>query len=145
MIYGEEILIFGLEWVKIYFVENNGMVFGIFLGGNYGKLVFSLFCILVVGFLIYYLCFFMKMEKIFFGLLVSFVLIFVGVIGNILDSVFYGLMFLEFIYYGDVVMFFLEGGGYVGFLYGKVVDMLYFFMFLGVYLDWLFFKGGEFF
>ena len=143
MTYGEEILIFGLEWAKIHFVENNGMAFGISLGGNYGKLALSLFRILAVGFLIYYLRLLMKTEKTSLGLLVSFALILAGAIGNILDSAFYGLMFSESTYHGDVATLFPEGGGYAGFLHGKVVDMLYFPMFSGIYPDWLPFKGGE--
>ncbi len=143
MTYGEEILIFGLEWAKIHFVENNGMAFGISLGGNYGKLALSLFRILAVGFLIYYLRLLMKTEKTSLGLLVSFALILAGAIGNILDSAFYGLIFSESTYHGDVATLFPEGGGYAGFLHGKVVDMLYFPMFSGIYPDWLPFKGGE--
>lgn len=143
MTYGEEILIFGLEWAKIHFVENNGMAFGISLGGNYGKLALSLFRILAVGFLIYYLRLLMKTEKTSLGLLVSFALILAGAIGNILDSAFYGLLFSESTYHGDVATLFPEGGGYANFLHGKVVDMLYFPMFSGVYPDWLPFKGGE--
>lgn len=143
MTYGEEILIFGLEWAKIHFVENNGMAFGISLGGNYGKLALSLFRILAVGFLIYYLRLLMKTEKTSLGLLVSFALILAGAIGNILDSAFYGLIFSESTYHGEVASLFPEGGGYAGFLHGKVVDMLYFPMFSGIYPDWLPIKGGE--
>lgn len=143
MTYGEEILIFGLEWAKIHFVENNGMAFGISLGGNYGKLALSLFRILAVGFLIYYLRLLMKTEKTSNGLLISFALILAGAIGNILDSAFYGLIFSESTYHGATAVLFPEGGGYAGFLHGKVVDMLYFPMFAGQYPSWLPFKGGE--
>lgn len=133
---------FGFDWVCIYFVENNGMVFGFFLGGEYGKLVLSFFCILVVVFLVYYLCLLVKFG-VFFGLMVSFVFILVGVLGNIFDSVFYGLIFFVSYFYGGVVELFLEGGGYVGFLYGKVVDMFYFLFVNGVFFEWVFFWGGE--
>jgi len=143
MTYGEEILIFGWEWAKIHFVENNGMAFGISLGGNYGKLALSLFRILAVGFLIYYLRLLMKTEKTSNGLLISFALILAGAIGNILDSAFYGLIFSESTYHGATATLFPEGGGYAGFLHGKVVDMLYFPMFAGQYPSWLPFKGGE--
>lgn len=143
MTYGEEIFIFGLEWAKIHFVENNGMAFGISLGGNYGKLALSLFRILAVGFLVYYLRLLMKTEKTSLGLLISFALILAGAVGNILDSAFYGLIFSESSYNGEVATLFPEGGGYASFLHGKVVDMLYFPMFAGTYPDWLPFKGGE--
>ena len=55
MNYGDEIKIFGMDWAIIHFVENNGMAFGISLGGIYGKLALSLFRIIAVGFLVYYL------------------------------------------------------------------------------------------
>lgn len=143
MTYGEEIFIFGLEWARIHFVENNGMAFGISLGGNYGKLALSLFRILAVGFLIYYLRLLMKAEKSSMGLLISFALILAGAIGNILDSAFYGLIFSASEYNGEIANLFPEGGGYAGFLHGKVVDMLYFPMFSGTYPDWVPFKGGD--
>lgn len=142
MSYGEEFPLFGLPWALIHFVENDGMAFGVTFGGSYGKLALSLFRIIAVGFLIYYLRFLEKAGAS-LGLLVSFGLILAGAIGNILDSAFYGLMFSESVPYGDPAVLFPEGGGYAPFLYGKVVDMLYFPMFSGYFPEWFPIWGGE--
>ena len=124
MEYGEEILILGLNWARIHFVENNGMAFGLSLGGEYGKLALSLFRILAVGFLIYYIRFLIR-EKATTGLLACFALILAGAIGNILDSAFYGLLFSASSHH-TVATFLPPEGGYATFLHGMVVDMLYF-------------------
>ena len=124
MEYGEEFLILGMNWARIHFVENNGMAFGLSLGGDYGKLILSLFRILAVLFLIYYLRFLIK-EKASIGLLASFSMILAGAIGNIIDSAFYGMIFSESGRH-SVAMMFPPEGGYAGFLHGMVVDMLYF-------------------
>ena len=139
---GEEIMLFGSPRALIHFVENNGMAFGITLGGSYGKLALSLFRILAVGFLIYYLRYLIR-SGVSFGLLVSFALILSGAIGNIIDSAFYGMIFSESYYHGGVAEMFPPEGGYAGFLHGKVVDMLYFPLFEGYFPEWLPFWGGE--
>lgn len=140
---GEEFLIFGQEWARIHFVENEGMAFGITLGGSYGKLALSLFRIIAVGFLIYYIRL-LSNARAAFGLLACFGLILAGALGNILDSAFYGLIFSETPYHsGGVAEMFPEAGGYAGFLYGKVVDMLYFPMFQGTFPEWFPFWAGE--
>jgi signal peptidase II len=122
---GESIFIFGREWAQLNFVENAGMAFGLSLGGDYGKLALSLFRIFAVGFLVYLMLKFIR-EGAPFGLLFSFAMILAGAMGNILDSAFYGLMFSSSYYHGGPAEMFPEGGGYAGFLHGKVVDMLYF-------------------
>lgn len=142
MNYGDEIQIFGLNWALIHFVENNGMAFGISLGGEYGKLALSLFRIIAVGFLIYYLRLLLR-SNVTTGLLVSFALILAGALGNILDSAFYGMLFSESPYHGGLAELLPENGGYAGFLHGKVVDMLYF-PIIDTYLpEWLPYWGGE--
>lgn len=140
MEYGEEFKLLGLEWARIHFVENNGMAFGISLGEEYGKLALSLFRITAVGFLIYYVRLLLK-QKVNFGLLVSFALILAGAIGNIIDSAFYGLIFSN--PYHGVAELFPEEGGYGKFLYGRVVDMLYFPLMEGVFPDWFPVWAGE--
>ncbi|PHN01068.1 lipoprotein signal peptidase [Flavilitoribacter nigricans] len=142
MSYGDEIPLFGIPWALIHFVENDGMAFGVTFGGSYGKLALSLFRIIAVGFLIYYLRFLDKAGAS-LGLLISFALILSGAIGNILDSAFYGLIFSESVPYGDPAVMFPAEGGYAPFLYGKVVDMLYFPIFSGYFPDWFPFWGGE--
>ncbi len=140
--YGEEIQILGQSWALIHCVENEGMAVGITLGGDYGKLALSLFRIAAVCFLIYYLRLLLR-SKVSFGLIASFSLILAGAIGNIIDSAFYGLIFSQSPYHGGVATMFPEGGGYAGFLHGKVVDMFYFPMFEGFFPEWVPLWGGE--
>ena len=142
MQYGEEIEIFGLDWALIHFVENNGMAFGITLGGEYGKLALSLFRILAVAFLVYYIQQLIR-NRAPFGLLASFGLILAGALGNIIDSAFYGLIFSESPFHGGVASIFPPEGGYAGFLHGKVVDMLYFPILRGYFPEWVPFWGGD--
>lgn len=143
MCYGEEISIFGLSWAKLHFVENPGMAFGLTLGGGYGKLALSLFRIVAVVFLIYYIRRLIQADAR-FGLLFSFAMILAGAIGNILDSAFYGLIFSESPYHCvSPALLFPPGGGYAGFLHGKVVDMLYFPMIEGFFPSWVPFWGGQ--
>jgi signal peptidase II len=144
MEYGDEIELFGLDWALIHFIENPGMAFGLTLGdGQWGKLALSLFRILAVVFLVYFIRELIKRE-VPNSLLMSFALILSGAIGNILDSAFYGLLFSESPYHGGVATFLPEGGGYAGFLQGRVVDMFYFPMFRGVWPEWMPFVGGQF-
>jgi signal peptidase II len=125
--YGEERALLGLSWAKLNFVENPGMAFGWKFGGEYGKLALSLFRLVAIGFLGYYIIKLIK-KDVSTGLVVSFSLILAGAIGNIIDSAFYGLIFTESSFHcvnGPAKMFAAEGG-YAGFLHGKVVDMLFF-------------------
>lgn len=142
MHYGDEIAIFGLDWALLHFVENEGMAFGLQFGGAYGKLLLSLFRIIAVGFLIYYIRLLIQ-ERVGYGLLLSFSLILAGAVGNIFDSAFYGLIFSESPYHGGVAELFPPGGGYAPLLYGKVVDMFYFPIAIGIYPDWFPLIGGE--
>ncbi len=143
MTYGEEIMLLpGMDWARLHFVENNGMAFGYSLGGDYGKLALSLFRILAVSFLIYYIRLLIN-ARVRFSLLASFALILAGAIGNIIDSAFYGLIFSASHFHGDPAILFPDNGGYASFLHGKVVDMFYFPMFKGVFPNWIPLWGGE--
>jgi len=132
----------GLEWAKIHFVENEGMAFGITFGGSAGKLFLSLFRIVMVGFLGYMINKLIK-EGESMGLLISFALIIAGAIGNIIDSVFYGVIFSESGYHLPKAVLMPEDGGYAPMLFGKVVDMFYFPMVDTILPDWVPFWGGE--
>ena len=108
----------------IHFTENYGMAFGLELEGVYGKLLLSLFRILAVGGIAWYLISIVK-QKAHSGLIFCLSLIMAGALGNILDSAFYGLIFSESTPM-DSAIFLPEEGGYAGFLHGAVVDMFYF-------------------
>lgn len=121
MTIGEEIHIFG-DRVMLKFVENPGMAFGMEFGGNWGKLALSIFRILAVGGLIWYLVVLIKKKSNLF-IISCISLIIAGAAGNLIDCSFYGLIFNES--YGQVAQMFPDGGGYAGFLAGNVVDMFY--------------------
>jgi signal peptidase II len=108
----------------IHFTENYGMAFGLELEGTYGKLLLSLFRILAVGGIGWYLYMLVK-QKEHPGFIFSLSLIMAGAIGNILDSAFYGMLFSESTPM-DTSIFLPEEGGYAGSLHGAVVDMFYF-------------------
>jgi len=140
--YGEGFGIFGLEKARILFVENEGMAFGLSWGGVAGKYVLSTFRIVMVGGLIYILRSLIKAGES-LGLVIAFGLIIAGAIGNIIDSMFYGLLFSKSVYHGGLATFMPEGGGYAPFLQGKVVDMFSFPLFHGTYPEWIPKLGGK--
>ena len=140
MYLGEEIPVMG-DWFILHFTENEGMAFGLKFGGDGGKLVLSLFRILAIVLIGLYL-YRLSKRNASTGLILSFSLIFAGALGNIVDSAFYGLIFGESSYH-NVAALFPEGGGYGRFLYGNVVDMLYFPLFRGILPDWIPFWGGQ--
>ncbi|MBE5033997.1 lipoprotein signal peptidase [Gallalistipes aquisgranensis] len=129
------------NWFFIRFIENPGAAFGFQLGGDYGKLILSLFRICAVVALGWYIVHLLK-KKAPAGVLVGFGLILAGALGNIIDSAFYGLIFSESTYFSPATLF-PEGGGYAGFLHGKVVDMLYFPIVSGHYPSWFPGIGGD--
>ncbi len=124
MAMGEEFQVFGLSWFRIHFTENNGMAFGMELGGGYGKLILSSFRIIAVGFISYYLYTLVK-KRASWGLLASISLILAGALGNIIDSAVYGLIFTESGTHTPAKWVGI-GEGYASALHGRVVDMLYF-------------------
>tara|TARA_R110002050_G_scaffold71258_5_gene153256 strand:+ start:5237 stop:5947 length:711 start_codon:yes stop_codon:yes gene_type:complete len=140
MYLGQEFPVLG-DWFLIHFVENNGMAFGIEFAGEYGKIFLSLFRVVAVAGIGWYLFKLIKKEEIPMGFIACIALIFAGAIGNIIDSAFYGLIFNES--YGQIAQFLPDEGGYSSFLHGKVVDMLYFPLFSGRYPQWLPFWGGN--
>lgn len=137
----EEFPVFG-DWFYIHFTENNGMAFGMELAGDYGKLILSLFRVFAVSLIGWYL-FKLPSKGATKGLMISGSLILAGALGNILDSAFYGLLFSDSYY--QVATFLPEEGGYAPFLFGKVVDMLYFPLYEGFLPEWVPFWGGEYF
>ncbi len=138
---GEEVHVFG-DWFKLHFVENNGMAFGMEIGGgsDIGKLFLSIFRIVAVGVISWYLYRLCKTEGR-TGLVVCVALVLAGASGNIIDSVFYGALFSSS--WGQIAEFLPASGGYAPWLQGRVVDMLYFPILEGRYPDWFPLCGGE--
>lgn len=127
------------SWFKLLFVENNGMAFGMEFGS---KLFLTLLRIVVVGFFIYYMLRIRKNPKLKWGYMVCLALIVAGAAGNIIDCLFYGLIFNNPLP-PEVAQLFPADGGYASLFHGKVVDMLYFPLFSFFWPDWMPFVGGE--
>ena len=123
MTLNQEISVIG-SWFNLLFVENNGMAFGWLGGGGLWKLALSLFRIVAIVILFWILIRQAK-KGTKFGVLFGIALITAGAMGNIIDSVFYGRIFSESTF-TKVATLFPDGGGYAGWLHGRVVDMLYF-------------------
>ena len=134
---GQEMLVF--SWFKIHFLENNGMAWGFELGGSYGKLFLTLFRIIAIFGLGYWLYTATVRDKLSGKITAAISLIFAGALGNILDSVFYGVIFSD-TFHGIAKIFPKEG--YSSFFHGKVVDMLYFPLIDTNLPSWLPFFGG---
>ncbi|MEX0982248.1 MAG: lipoprotein signal peptidase [Bacteroidales bacterium] len=132
--------VFG-NWFIIHFVENKGMAFGMNLPGNYGKIMLSLFRLVAIVAISFYLRHLIKLKA-HAGLLITMSLILAGAIGNMIDSAFYGMIFSESSSYEPAIVF-PESGGYETFLHGKVVDMFYFPIINGVYPNWFPSIGGQ--
>lgn len=139
-ILGEEIRV--SDWFRILFVENEGMAWGAKIPGEYGKLLLTLFRLGAIVGIGYWLWDSVR-NKGSRVLIVAISFIFAGALGNIIDSVFYGVIFEHS--YGQVAAFLPEDGGYGTLFHGKVVDMLYFPLFEGMLPKWIPFWGGEYF
>ncbi len=128
------------NWFILHFTENNGMAFGMEFGGVYGKLLLSLFRIVFVIAITFYLKRLIK-EKADSFYITCVALVIAGATGNIIDSTFYGLAFSTSEY--QLAQFLPQGGGYASLLHGKVVDMFYFPIISGYYPSWIPFFGGD--
>ena len=136
---GEDIPLLG-TWCRLHFIENEGMAFGMAFGGKAGKLALSLFRIAASGAILWYILRMIRRGSRMLPL-ASLALIFVGAVGNLVDSCFYGLLFNESYYH--VATFLPPEGGYAGFLFGKVVDMFYFPLFQFTWPQWVPGIGGR--
>ncbi|MGV6828389.1 MAG: lipoprotein signal peptidase [Flavobacteriales bacterium] len=135
---GESVRVF--DWFQILFIENEGMAWGAKIPGQYGKLFLTLFRLIAIAGIGYWLWDSVRKKgsKI---LIIAIALIFSGAFGNIIDSVFYGIIFNDS--HGQVATLFPQEGGYGTLLHGKVVDMLSFPLWKGYLPDWLPFWGGD--
>jgi signal peptidase II len=141
---GEDHAMIG-RWFRLHFVENEGMAWGWKFGesGSWGKLALTIFRLGAVIFGVFYIGQIIR-NKQHRGFILCVAMIFAGAVGNLIDSVFYGLVFEKSDpYMQNIARVFPEGGGYAGLLHGKVVDMLYFPIFHGHFPSWLPVWGGE--
>lgn len=138
---GEEIPVLG-KWFYIHFTENYGMAFGMQFGGEWGKIALTVLRIIAccgIGWYIYYL----SKKQAHSGLIISIAFILAGAMGNIIDSLFYGVMFSDSMF--QVASFMPAEGGYAAFWHGRVVDMFYFPIIEGHFPQWFpLWKGEEF-
>ena len=144
-IYSDQIL-FDYNWFKLLFVENKGMAWGArlddffpFISENTGKLILSLFRIVAAFLIGFWLIKTYNTATVLYS--IGLALIFAGAVGNIIDSLFYGLIFSDS--YGRIAEFLPIEGGYAPFMFGHVVDMFQFPMFSWVWPNWTPFVGGQ--
>ena len=131
------------EWFKLYFIENEGMAYGWKFGGDFGKIILTLFRFAAVIFGVYYLQSIIK-KKYHAGFIFCAALIFSGALGNLIDSMFYGIIFEESSPALMNVSKIFPAHGYAGFFHGKVVDMLYFPLIRNAHFpSWFPIWGGE--
>ena len=147
---GEVARVMGMDWFRLHFIENSGMAWGWKFGNETGKMVLTLFRLAAVIFGTWYIGRIVK-QGYTKGFIVCAALIYAGALGNLIDSMFYGMIFdkglsfdpasAEYIQYSGIAQF--SSNGYSSFLHGSVVDMLYFPMFKGHFPSWFPFVGGD--
>ncbi len=139
---GEEHNVLG-RFFRLHFVENPGMAWGWKFGGDWGKLILTLFRLVAVILGIFYLRSIIH-KKYHPGFIICAALIFAGAAGNLIDSMFYGMIFNNSDFFiRNIAVLFPRGGGYAGFLHGQVVDMLYFPLIDSHFPSWMPIWGGE--
>ena len=132
--------VFVTNWFQIHFVENKGMAWGIELPGSYGKLFLTLFRVVAVGGIIWWLNDSYKKQAA-FALRLAIILILAGAVGNIIDSVFYGVIFNQSTY--ETVATAFHPKPYGTLFFGEVVDMFYFPIWHGILPEWIPYFGGK--
>ncbi|MEO6893757.1 MAG: lipoprotein signal peptidase [Ginsengibacter sp.] len=137
----ESNLIFG-RWFRIYFIENEGMAYGWKFGGEFGKMALTLFRLAAVIFGVFYIKKIIE-KKYNRAFIFCVALIFAGALGNLIDSMFYGLIFENSNIFPSNIAQIFPAHGYAGFLHGKVVDMLYFPIIDTHFPSWFPFWKGE--
>ncbi len=141
---GHEVKVLGMNWFRLHFVENEGMAWGWKMGGDWGKVALTLFRLVAVIAGIFIIRDFIR-KNYHPGFIYCSALIFAGAMGNLIDSMFYGLIFSDSDpYLQNVATLFPKDGGYASFLHGKVVDMLYFPIITNAHFPaWVPIWGGE--
>jgi signal peptidase II len=147
---GEVVRVLGMDWFRLHFIENPGMAWGWKFGNEGGKMVLTLFRLAAVIFGTWYIGKIVR-KNYSTGFIVCAALIYAGALGNLIDSMFYGMIFDKGLHYDPTVNEYigysgiasLSGNGYSSFLHGSVVDMLYFPMIKSHYPSWVPFVGGR--
>jgi signal peptidase II len=139
MVIGQEIHLFG-NWGMLHFIENNGMAFGLEMGGITGKIILSIFRVVAIGGITWFLVSSIK-KNTSISLILAVSAILAGAVGNLIDSAFYGMIFNEG--FNHPAVLFPKEGGYSSFLLGRVVDMLYFPVINTHWPSWSPFRPGE--
>lgn len=147
---GEVTRVLGMNWFRLHFIENPGMAWGWKFGNETGKMVLTLFRLAAVIFGTWYLHRIVKQEYK-RGFIICASLIYAGALGNLIDSMFYGMIFDKGLKYDPAIIDYLQysgvaefsSNGYSSFLHGSVVDMLYFPLFKGHFPSWMPFVGGD--
>ena len=147
---GEVTKVLGLNWFQLYFIENSGMAWGWNFGNDAGKMILTLFRLGAVIFGTWYIGKIIRKgyKK---GFIICVALIYAGALGNLLDSMFYGMIFDKGLHYDPAVQQYVgysgvasfSTDGYSSFLHGSVVDMLYFPIIDSKFPSWFPFVGGE--
>lgn len=131
------------NWFQLYFIENEGMAYGWKFGGQFGKIFLTLFRLGAVIFGVFYLRKIIE-KKYHPGYIICVALVFAGAMGNLLDSMFYGLIFDKNSFQTNEVAKIFAGPGYATFLHGNVVDMIYLPLYRTNELpSWIPFFGGK--
>jgi signal peptidase II len=147
---GEALRVLGLDWFRLHFIENSGMAWGWKFGNETGKLVLTLFRLAAVIFGTWYIGRIVK-QQYSKGFIICATLIYAGALGNLIDSMFYGMFFDKGLHYDAAVKDYISysgiatfsSSGYSSFLHGSVVDMLYFPLIKSNYPSWLPIIGGD--
>ena len=140
---GEEHALIG-SWARLHFIENEGMAWGLKFGGGFGKILLTLFRLAAVIWGSFLIKGFIQ-KKYHNGFIFCAALIYAGAVGNLIDSMFYGMIFEQSVpFTTQVAVFMPKTGSYAPFLYGKVVDMFYFPIIQNAHFpNWFPIWGGE--
>ncbi len=147
---GEVMRVGGMDWFRIHFIENPGMAWGWKFGNETGKVILTLFRLAAVIVGTWYLSKLIK-QNYSRGLMICAGLIYAGALGNLIDSMFYGMLFDKGLHFDPTINDYLSyngiaqwsSKGYSSFLHGSVVDMLYFPIIQTTWPDWMPYFGGE--
>jgi signal peptidase II len=147
---GEVLRVFGMDWFRLHFIENPGMAWGWKFGNETGKMILTLFRLAAVIFGTWYLGKLVR-QQYSRGFIICAGLIYAGALGNLIDSMFYGMVFDKGLHYDAAINDYVSysgiaefsAGGYSSFLHGSVVDMLYFPIIKSTFPSWVPFVGGQ--